>query len=324
VRWSSGAGMPTDFTFTSQRAGPANYVGSLTDYVARFYSPALGRFVSADTIVPGAANPAAFNRYMYVLGNPLGRVDPSGHCGAPCAVFIAALVVSLVGGAELAYIAGAPAVRNGSAPGPVTLDVTDWTLGRISEALGSREMNDIRNNWAVGSRFLPAGVEALHDWVSMVRGGAQWDYKPDLVRAFGRESQPLPDPSGHQLVVFFGEETSYQAVANFTYGFYGAHIGLPPALLVAGAGAFQKKDDGRGGLVDIRGADCYDLEGCRVVHAAVTLGDDPYDSWWVRVGYEAYSRFGSDLSNVSRQDFQQWLDWYRSKQDPQPKEPIKW
>ncbi len=79
VRWASGAGMPTDFTFTSQRAGPAGYVGSLTDYVARFYSPALGRFVSADTIVPGAGNPQAFNRYMYVLGNPLGRTDPSGH-----------------------------------------------------------------------------------------------------------------------------------------------------------------------------------------------------------------------------------------------------
>ena len=39
----------------------------------------LGRFISADTIVPGAGNPQAFNRYMYVLGNPLGMVDPSGH-----------------------------------------------------------------------------------------------------------------------------------------------------------------------------------------------------------------------------------------------------
>jgi hypothetical protein len=39
----------------------------------------LGRFVSADTIVPGAGNPQAFNRYMYVGGNPLGRIDPTGH-----------------------------------------------------------------------------------------------------------------------------------------------------------------------------------------------------------------------------------------------------
>ena len=61
------------------RKGPANYVGSLMDYVARGYSPALGRFVSADTIVPGAGNSQAYNRYMYVRGNPLGRIDPSGH-----------------------------------------------------------------------------------------------------------------------------------------------------------------------------------------------------------------------------------------------------
>jgi RHS repeat-associated protein len=81
VRWSSGAGMPTDFTFTSQRAGPANYVGSLTDYVARFYSPALGRFISADTIVPGAGNSQALNRYSYVAGRSLTLVDPTGHCG---------------------------------------------------------------------------------------------------------------------------------------------------------------------------------------------------------------------------------------------------
>ncbi len=49
------------------------------DYVARGYSPALCRFVSADTIAPGAGNPQAFNRYMYVVGNPLKYSDPSGH-----------------------------------------------------------------------------------------------------------------------------------------------------------------------------------------------------------------------------------------------------
>jgi hypothetical protein len=39
--------------------------------------------VSADTIVPGAGNPQAFNRYSYVLNSPLNYQDPTGHyaCG---------------------------------------------------------------------------------------------------------------------------------------------------------------------------------------------------------------------------------------------------
>jgi hypothetical protein len=35
--------------------------------------------VQADTIVPGAGNPAAWNRYGYVGNNPIKRIDPSGH-----------------------------------------------------------------------------------------------------------------------------------------------------------------------------------------------------------------------------------------------------
>jgi RHS repeat-associated protein len=46
---------------------------------ARFYVPGIGRFASADTIVPNPANPQAFNRYSYVINNPLRLIDPSGH-----------------------------------------------------------------------------------------------------------------------------------------------------------------------------------------------------------------------------------------------------
>ena len=46
---------------------------------ARYYVPSLGRFASADTIVPDMAHPQSFNRYSYVQNNPLYYTDPSGH-----------------------------------------------------------------------------------------------------------------------------------------------------------------------------------------------------------------------------------------------------
>jgi hypothetical protein len=52
---------------------------ALHDYRARYYDPALGRFVQADTVVPEPGNPQALNRYAYVYNNPLKYTDPSGH-----------------------------------------------------------------------------------------------------------------------------------------------------------------------------------------------------------------------------------------------------
>ncbi len=74
LRWTSGTS-PTDFGFTAQRLDDFG----LMDYNARYYAPRLGRFVSADSIVPGAGSPLAWDRYAYVDGNPLRYTDPSGH-----------------------------------------------------------------------------------------------------------------------------------------------------------------------------------------------------------------------------------------------------
>jgi len=71
----SGA-MTTDRQYTDQR----REIGlGLYDYNARYYDPALGRFIQADTIVPSPANPQSLNRYAYVLNNPLRYTDPMGH-----------------------------------------------------------------------------------------------------------------------------------------------------------------------------------------------------------------------------------------------------
>jgi hypothetical protein len=49
-------------------------------YKARWYDSSLGRFSQADTIVPGAGDPRAWDRYAYVENNPIVYNDPTGHC----------------------------------------------------------------------------------------------------------------------------------------------------------------------------------------------------------------------------------------------------
>src|SRR5712692_9314011 len=51
----------------------------LINMKAREYDPVLGRFITPDTLIPGATNQQAFNRYSYVHNNPLSFTDPSGH-----------------------------------------------------------------------------------------------------------------------------------------------------------------------------------------------------------------------------------------------------
>ena len=54
------------------------------DYMhARYYSGAMGRFLSADPTLSSAVlgKPQSWNRYTYVFNNPLNLTDPSGKCG---------------------------------------------------------------------------------------------------------------------------------------------------------------------------------------------------------------------------------------------------
>ena len=61
----------------------------------RVYDPALGRFLSADSIIESPSVLQSFNRYSYVLNNPLRYTDASGHCvwdfciGEAAAIFAA-------------------------------------------------------------------------------------------------------------------------------------------------------------------------------------------------------------------------------------------
>ncbi len=55
------------------------FSGMTTHAWARYYDPALGRFISPDSVIPDVYNPQAMASYSYVVNSPLNYSDPSGH-----------------------------------------------------------------------------------------------------------------------------------------------------------------------------------------------------------------------------------------------------
>jgi RHS repeat-associated protein len=73
---------PTQYQYTGQYREPSL---GIDFFNAHGYDPALGRFLSADTLVPNPGYPGDFDRYSYARNSPLVYVDPSGHlsCSNP-------------------------------------------------------------------------------------------------------------------------------------------------------------------------------------------------------------------------------------------------
>lgn len=70
----------TDLSFTGQNQ---DAVAGFYDFWFRKYNPVHGRWVSPDPAgisATASANPQTWNRYAYVLNNPLAMVDPLGLC----------------------------------------------------------------------------------------------------------------------------------------------------------------------------------------------------------------------------------------------------
>ena len=75
-----GSGTTTEWEFTSYERDSE----SGNDYaLGREYENRLARFSAVDTTVTQAADPQQWNGYVYVAGDPINRVDPSGHTLEP-------------------------------------------------------------------------------------------------------------------------------------------------------------------------------------------------------------------------------------------------
>jgi len=67
---------PTEQGFTGHRQMEAF---GIVHMKGRIYDPTLGRFLQADPHIQAPKNSQNYNRYSYVLNNPLSYNDPSGY-----------------------------------------------------------------------------------------------------------------------------------------------------------------------------------------------------------------------------------------------------
>ncbi len=75
----------THYKFTGYERDPETDPGNGTgnDYAfARYYSPRLGRFMSADPSGGDLSDPQTLNKYAYTRNNPINMIDPTGMDGS--------------------------------------------------------------------------------------------------------------------------------------------------------------------------------------------------------------------------------------------------
>lgn len=96
----------------------------------RIYDPTLGRFLQADPHIQAAQNSQSYNRYSYVLNNPLSYTDPNGFFFKKL-FKVFKKFASFIVGAALVYFTG----------GTASFFVSSWygaaSLGAISGAVGA-------------------------------------------------------------------------------------------------------------------------------------------------------------------------------------------
>lgn len=148
-------------TFTHDSLLGRGYTGhehffevSLIHMNGRMYDPQLGRFLSPDNYIQDPFNTQNYNRYAYVLNNPLMYTDASGESWEAALVVIAAVIA-----AASATVGVYALIKN----------YTDTSTGSIKEAAPSP--NNVQNNSKMASSMSrqSSGNSNLNDggWIPL-------------------------------------------------------------------------------------------------------------------------------------------------------------
>ena len=172
---------------------------------ARLYDPEIGRFLSPDTYIQAPQNSQNYNRYSYVLNNPLKYTDPSGH-------FFSSLLhlIEKIGSFLVSY-----------APTIVSI-ATAAILGS-----GAAFLQAVMHGAAAGFMGGLVGSGSLHGaFDGAFWGGITAGVVRGVGHGFGYGNSPSPFGSGKWLVHGIAQGTiSELRGGNFRSGFVGAVAG---------------------------------------------------------------------------------------------------
>ncbi len=110
---------------------------SLVDMRGRVYDPTLGKFLSPDPFVSDPLRPQAWNRYSYVLNNPVSLHDPTGFQdddddgGGRDSVTVEGGTTTITFGTGSILEGNMPAASQGSGSVPVTTGTTETVISGL-------------------------------------------------------------------------------------------------------------------------------------------------------------------------------------------------
>ncbi len=255
----STAPVPQHYKFTGKERDAES---GLDEFGARYYSYAMGRFMTPDweakpTDVPYAnfGNPQSLNLYSYVQNNPTTVGDPDGHC-PPCALVLEAAIEE--GGiAAWNYLAGAgvlglTAAAAGASPsgntGFVSPGYPSYYHGELQNANGTSIYLSKDNGAQSSDKNVPNpdGTKGAPDHQQTVREEAE--------KMGGKPEQRVETPGGEKgsRVIDAAKRDENGKVTEATQVIRPNKNGTPPAREVRAAADIQKATGVTPKLVPVR------------------------------------------------------------------------
>jgi RHS repeat-associated protein len=267
----------------------------LSYYNARWYDAQLGRFVSADTLVPDPGDPQALNRLAYTRGNPLRFVDPTGH------------VLCIDSKCDLTWhpIEQRPKLRTGIAPRAISYIHGEMTRNATSAVSQVIWGFNAAAKLFYHPRYFPvqepiSQATAQFVWASQVLDArlkkyvgpfapliGNWDHKPILTNKI---DSPVPEIAETGQWSTVGDlQYRFDIWSNIHYGYVGRAANFTGNELINGAGVEQI------------GSDIYNKNTPSRSSNAPTWRaswDDPSDTAAIQIGIDMWNRYGLTVTTA--------------------------